>query len=150
MVNEEVLWLSLIKARSCLTVKERTENTRPSKGAVVESHCKTTSLDQRQKKGTRIKLQWEQTKMLKSVKRELVPKGQKKTEERLVCRRVLRGGKDVVGKSKPSNLEWKHLQLYTKNKINNTTTNQSKTTKTKQKKRENVEVCTLGEESNLT
>lgn len=27
MVNEEVLWLSLMKARSSLTMKERTENT---------------------------------------------------------------------------------------------------------------------------
>lgn len=46
-----------MKARSPLTMVERTENTRPSKGAVLESHCKTASLDQRQNKGTRKKLQ---------------------------------------------------------------------------------------------
>lgn len=57
MVNEEVLWLSLMKARSSLTMKERAENTQPSKGAVLESQRKTMSLDQGQNKGTRKKLQ---------------------------------------------------------------------------------------------
>lgn len=40
-----------------------------------------------------------------SQKRTGAKRAKKKPEERFVCRRVLRGGKDVVGKSKPSNLE---------------------------------------------
>lgn len=101
MVNEEVLWPSLMKARSSSTMKE--QNTQPSKGVVLESHCKTMSLDQRQNKGTRKKLAM-RPKHKNQSKKELVPNGQKE-EERLLCRRVLKSGKDVAEKSKPLNLE---------------------------------------------
>lgn len=86
-----------------LSLRQWEENTRPWRGVLLGSYCRTTWLYQRQNKDTRKKvLEWEQTKMLILVK-ELVPNGQKKA--RLVCRRALEeGGKEMVGKKEPLNL----------------------------------------------